>query len=390
MSNIYLPTAHIAAAGYSVAGAARRRRRNRPPSSLATLLPAVEATRVAPSPAMRAGSVEAVRRRGSASARAAAGRCRRSRPPRRCVALRPSTASRSSASPPSASSWPRSRSPRRCSSGRVAARSAAPLRALFGAPGPLGARFFGGALARNGIAVTALAMALGMTLAMIVTVASIRETVRVWVESTLRSDLWVKAAAGKRSGLVGDLPEDVIAVPGAVPGRRGGRSVPRARRGPRDGRPFTLASGDFRVVARIGGLPFLDGQRRPRDGRRARAGTARSSSPSPSRGASASRAGDPVDAPDAARARGRFPVAGVYRDYSNDRGTVVLDRALYLSLFADRRVTSVAVVAAPGVDAADAPAPDPARGARGASPSRSRRTASCAARCSGSSTGRSP
>jgi putative ABC transport system permease protein len=45
-----------------------------------------------------------------------------------------------------------------------------------------------------------------------------------------------------------------------------------------------------------------------------------------------------------------FPVAGIYRDYSNDRGTVILDRPLYLSLFADRRVTSVAVVAAPGVD----------------------------------------
>jgi putative ABC transport system permease protein len=46
-------------------------------------------------------------------------------------------------------------------------------------------------------------------------------------------------------------------------------------------------------------------------------------------------------------------VAGVYRDYSNDRGTILLDRDLYLSLFADRRVTSVAVLAAPAVDASD-------------------------------------
>ena len=52
----------------------------------------------------------------------------------------------------------------------------------------------------------ALMMALGMTLAMIVMVSSIRETVRVWVETTLRSDLWIKAAAGKSSGIVGDLP----------------------------------------------------------------------------------------------------------------------------------------------------------------------------------------
>src|SRR5262249_35772531 len=45
-----------------------------------------------------------------------------------------------------------------------------------------------------------------------------------------------------------------------------------------------------------------------------------------------------------------FRVAGIYRDYSNDRGTVVLDRELYLSLFDDHRVSSVAVLAAPGAD----------------------------------------
>jgi putative ABC transport system permease protein len=43
-------------------------------------------------------------------------------------------------------------------------------------------------------------------------------------------------------------------------------------------------------------------------------------------------------------------VAGVYRDYSNDRGTAVMDRALYLSLFADERITSLAVLASPGQD----------------------------------------
>ena len=110
-----------------------------------------------------------------------------------------------------------------------------------------------------------------MTLAMIVTVASIRETVRVWVESTLRSDLWVKAPAGRASGVVGDLPEDVVALPGEIAGRRRGRSVPRARRGGPAGRPFTIGSGDFRVLARLGGLPLA---RRPRPARRRPGGRA--------------------------------------------------------------------------------------------------------------------
>jgi putative ABC transport system permease protein len=44
-------------------------------------------------------------------------------------------------------------------------------------------------------------------------------------------------------------------------------------------------------------------------------------------------------------------VAGVYRDYSNDRGTVLLDREAYLPLYGDSRVTAVAVAAEPGVEA---------------------------------------
>src|SRR4029077_11757388 len=43
----------------------------------------------------------------------------------------------------------------------------------------------------------------------------------------------------------------------------------------------------------------------------------------------------------------------VYRDYSNDRGTVVMDRALYLATFGDSRITSAAVLARAGVDAND-------------------------------------
>ena len=43
----------------------------------------------------------------------------------------------------------------------------------------------------------------------------------------------------------------------------------------------------------------------------------------------------------------------MYRDYSNDRGTVVMDRELYLALFSDPRITSLAVTARPGADVQD-------------------------------------
>jgi putative ABC transport system permease protein len=222
------------------------------------------------------------------------------------------------------------------------------LAGAVGVEGRLAAGFFGGGLARNGIAVTALAMALGMTLAMIVTVASIRETVRVWVESTLRSDLWVKADAGGRSGIVGDLPPEIVPFlerfegVAAVDPFRARETVDAAAR------PFTLGSGDFRVVARVGGLPLLDGADPRRVALAARErGEVLVSEPFARRFGVSVGGAVSVATPSGRRS---FRVAGVYRDYSNDRGTVVMDRARYLGLFGDPRVTSVAVQAAPGVD----------------------------------------
>ena len=344
VSNIYLPSAHIGAAAYS-APALLAAAVGLSAAVLATLAPAWEATRVSPSPARRAGSVEAVRasRALPRAAAAAAGLL---------VAAAASTL-------PPVDGFPlfgfaavglvvvslALAAPLLVRTGSRAL--ARPLRALFGAPGPLGTRLFGGAVARNGIAVTALAMALGMTLAMIVTVASIRETVRVWVDSTLRADLWVKAAAGRSSGLVGDLPEDVLAWVRSVPGVAAVDPF-RARDAEFRGRPITLASGDFRVVARIGGLPFLGGRDARATAEEARRDGAVLVSEPFARRFSVD-AGDSIDLPTPAGPRS-FAVAGVYRDYSNDKGTVVLDRELYLSIFADRRLTSLAVLADPGTD----------------------------------------
>jgi putative ABC transport system permease protein len=346
VSNIYLPTAKISAAGYlpaaglaAVVGIAA--------SLLATLLPAAEATRVEPSPAMRPGSIEVVRRRSLAGRAAgaavllvlaaAASRVRSvdGFPLFGFAAVALVVAALAAAAPILVRS--------------ASSAAAGPLARFFGSAGRLAAEFFGGSLARNAIAVASLAMALGMTLAMIVTVSSIRETVRVWVETTLRSDLWVKPSAGGRRGLVGDLPPEIVEFLREIPGVEAVDPF-RARDATDErGRPFTLASGDLRVVARIGGLPLLDGRDVKDVALQAR-----------------ERSEVLVSEPFARRyqirvgARIRLVtpsgpreprVAGIYRDYSNDRGTVLLDREAYLALYGDPRVTSVAVQASPGVDA---------------------------------------
>jgi putative ABC transport system permease protein len=345
VSQIYLPAARFTGASY--AGAAALSAAVGIAASLAaTLLPAWEATRVEPAPALRPGSFEGVVRRrlggrAALAAAALAAAAAASRAPALdgfplfgFAAVVLVVAALALAAP---------------SVVRLAA--AAPARIAGGrlsAEGRLAAGFFGGASARNGTAVAALAMALGMTLAMIVTVASIRETVRVWVRSTLASDLWIKADAGGRAGILGDLPPEILPLIQGIDGVAAvdpfrARDAVDAR-----GRPFTLASGDFRLVARTGGAPLLDGGD-PREvalAARAR-GEVLVSEPFARRFGASTGSSVTLATPRGPRT---FRVAGVYRDYSNDRGTVVLDRALYLALFDDPRITSLAVLAAPGRD----------------------------------------
>jgi len=347
VTHIYLPAARITGGSYGGA-AALSAAVGIAASLLATLVPAWEATRVEPAPALRPGSFEGIVR-GRLAGRAAL------------------------AAAAAAAAWVASRAPALdgfplfgftavvlvvaalalVAPLAVRLAAAVPARILgrrLSAEGRLAAGFFGGASARNGTAVAALAMALGMTLAMIVTVASIRETVRVWVRSTLASDLWIKADAGGRSGILGDLPPEILPL---IQGMEGVAAVdPFRARDSVDakGRPYTLASGDLRVVARAGGAPLLDGRDPRRVAAAARArGEVLISEPFARRFGAATGGTVSVATPAGPRT---FRVAGVYRDYSNDRGTVVLDRALYLAIFDDPRITSLAVLAAPGQDPA--------------------------------------
>jgi putative ABC transport system permease protein len=348
VSSVYSPTAKITAAGFGepaiVAAAVGALS-----TLLAVIVPAVQATRVPPSPAMRPGSGEHGERRRKRGTRifvaslalVLAVVLARARP----IAGFPWLGFAAVALVVVALAL---FSPILVRTAASATRRG--LARAFGAAGRLASGFFGGAVARNSIAVTALAMALGMTLAMIVTVASMRETVRTWVESSLRADLWVRSASGT-GGAVGDLPPEVVSALAAVPGVAAVDPV-RVREGSDPGgRTFTVGGGDFRVLARAGGAPLLDGRDSRRVAAEARArGEVLVSEPY-SRRFEAAR-GDPVSLRTARGIR-TFRIAGVYRDFSNDRGTVLMDRTLYVGLFDDPRVTSAGVLARPGVSPDD-------------------------------------
>jgi putative ABC transport system permease protein len=314
-------------------------------SIAAALVPAGEAARIAPAATMRAGSVERRRRRRALGYALAAGGCAGAAaalamlPPVRGFplfgfgAVGCAIAALAFGAPAAVLLLER------------AARR--PLRRLFGAPGRLAAAFFAGNLSKNAVAIAALALALGMSGAMAVMIASLRRTVIAWVDQSVSSDLFVKSATGERRGIIGTIPAEAIDFLRAIPGVAVADPFRTIDVQDRRGDPFTVGAGDFGTAVEIGALPLESG-RDPAEvfGRARRLGEVFVSEPFSRR--FGRRRGDSVVVPTPSGPR-TFTIADVYPDYSNDRGTVVLDRPLFVSLFHDTDVSTIAIRAAPGL-----------------------------------------
>jgi putative ABC transport system permease protein len=221
-----------------------------------------------------------------------------------------------------------------------------PLQRLFGAPGRLAASFFAGNLSRNAVAIAALALAMGMAAAMAIMIASLRRTVLTWVDQSVASDLFVKSATGERRGLIGTLPAEAVSFLQNIPGVAIVDSFRTIDVRDDRGNPFTIGTGDYAVAARTGALPLLSGRDPAAVFAAARReGAAFVSEPFSRR--FGVRRGDRVTLPTPSGPR-QVPVADVYPDYSNDRGTVVIDRPLFLAMFHDPDVSTIAIRVAPG------------------------------------------
>ena len=314
-------------------------------SAAVSILPAMEAARIPPAATMRPGAIE---RRRRARAR-----------PFAIAALGFALAGALLALLPAVSGFPLfGFAAVACAIGALAAATPAaalaleaaarrPLRRLFGPPGRLAAAFFAGNLSRNAVAVAALSLALGMTGAMAVMIASLRATVIAWVDQSVASDLFVKSATGARRGIIGTIPPDALDLIRSVPGvavADGFRAIDVADAG---GNPFTIGAGDFSIAEKTGALT-LSSRRAPgaafREARRD--GAVFVSEPFARH--FHKKPGDRVQIPTPSGPRS-FAIADVYPDYSNDRGTVVLDRPVFLRLFRDPAFSTISVRAAPGV-----------------------------------------
>jgi putative ABC transport system permease protein len=217
--------------------------------------------------------------------------------------------------------------------------------ALLGLPGRMAAGAVLQAQSRTSVALAALMVAVAATVSVGIMIGSFRDTVVRWLDVSLRADVYVSVPS-----LVGSRPDSVLD-PALVARLSAAPGVARVNtlRGVRVESP----EGAIQMIAvdldAPGHRTFLYQAGDPATVQRAldTAGAVAVSEPFARRRGLGlgSRLRLHTD-----RGEREFPVAGVYYDYGSSEGVVMMSRRTYERLWDDAGVTSLGVVAAPGVD----------------------------------------
>ena len=216
------------------------------------------------------------------------------------------------------------------------------LTAPLGVVAGIAARGLAASLGRTSVIVSAMAIATALIVGMTVMIGSFRETVVHWIEHRLQADFYVSPAGGGASATMGEtVAQRLEAVPGVMEVGRF-RTYPIRYRGT----PATLGLADVALYDRHSGIRFLEGPAPEAIWPRLAAGD----------GVIVSElfsyrhdvhVGDTIRLPlgaDVAELR----VAGVFYDYSGERGFVIGDRNALLGYLPDRRVSNLGVYLEPG------------------------------------------
>lgn len=224
------------------------------------------------------------------------------------------------------------------------------MRRLTGIEGVLGTRYLKEAVARTSVVVAALMVSVGMMIGLSIMVGSFRKTVNIWVNQTLRGDLYVEPVGRDVTGSATVLPPEVLRVARSLPEVVGVDTL-RALQITYQNRLASVAAIDFAVQEQFGRLQFVNGNGREIL-RRARTQEQVVVSESFAFHFRV-KPGDTLTL-ETPTGPARLPVAGVYYDYSTDAGQVFIDYHLFQKLWKDMRTESLALYLKPGTDPAAA------------------------------------
>ncbi len=223
----------------------------------------------------------------------------------------------------------------------------APLRRLLGVEGVLAHAHLSSAIPRLSISIAALSVSLAMMVAVAVMIGSFRDTVVYWVGQTLQADLFIGPGVQPTTGSGQSLSNTVVEAVRAHPGVEAVDTF-RNLDLVYQGNLVVLAAGQFDVVLSHGALLF----KAPADGRAALAAAVGTDTVVVSEAFAnryGTRPGDTLQL--ATRAGERpFAVSGVYYDYAIDRGVIVMDQRTFAKHFTDQPPTSLAVYLRDGAD----------------------------------------
>lgn len=213
------------------------------------------------------------------------------------------------------------------------------LRRVFGAEAHLAARSLAASLRRTSVLVGALSTAVAMMTSVGIMVGSFRQTVMLWLDNELRADLYLRpvgpGAVDQHPTMAPEIADRLAALPGVAAVDRF-----RAYSISYGGLPTTLGAGESRIIARFGHLGFLSGESQDVLARLPRGDYVIVSEPFASK--HRLHAGDTIRLPLGGQARS-FLVLGVYYDYGNERGFVIMDRATLLRYLPDPAPSNLAV-----------------------------------------------
>ncbi len=210
----------------------------------------------------------------------------------------------------------------------------------FGGEGLLACMNLSQNVGRNALAVSSLAIAFMMVISMSIMVHSFRQTVIFWIGQTLRADLFVRVAGGRDIDYQYTLPADRIRELQQLDGVAAIDQF-RALDITYDDLPAVLGTGDFSVLSRYGNLVIKSGppaqQLADHLVNRDRAIVSEAFSLR-------------HDVKEGDRLTLRTPggtldleIAGVYYDYSRERGYIIIDRSTFLKYYRDPDVNSFIV-----------------------------------------------
>lgn len=221
-----------------------------------------------------------------------------------------------------------------------------PVRKMAGIEGRLAARGLAASPARISVLVMSLATAVAMMASVAIMVGSFRQTVELWAEQTLRADLFLKPAAQVAGAGDAAISPEAIALVRMHPQVQAVDAF-RALDIVYDERRILLGAGEWPTLVRYGNLLFTDGRSPEEVMSHDLSESVIVSEPFAIH--SGIGRGDRIELNTPA-GQVSFEVKGIYYDYSNDRGTVVMDRDVYRRLFQDDTASTLAIYLTPGAN----------------------------------------